>query len=177
MDSINPETKNFEVQTHIFHKLDVTELRANLSSNGVKTCLLTGSEQWNYSAPSLPGSIVIPERAMVVRSRTNPRALCLLSASHERNTTLMKRLLAAFVLLLCMNATSQSSISIGVPLITPSECDANAIEGKVTICHRTTSEKNPYVAMSVSTSACSEAHAGHAEDFIAIDGSCGSVAP
>lgn len=62
-------------------------------------------------------------------------------------------------------------------LITPAQCQAGAVENRVMICHRTRSDVNPYVLVEVSVSACLKGHAGHAEDFIAVNGSCGDVEP
>ena len=46
-------------------------------------------------------------------------------------------------------------------------------EGKITICHKTGSTKNPYVEITVSDDATADGHASHAGDIIpAPEGGC-----
>jgi len=50
--------------------------------------------------------------------------------------------------------------------LSEAQCDFFESGGKVLICHRTRSEKNPYVLISVSSEACLDGHAGHGGDFV-----------
>lgn len=49
------------------------------------------------------------------------------------------------------------------------QCEHFQVGGKVTICHRTSSAKNPYVIIKVNTQGCVNGHAAHAGDYVAID--------
>lgn len=57
------------------------------------------------------------------------------------------------------------------------ECQARAVNGKVGICHATSSKKNPYNHLSVSVSVCTNGHAGHVDDFLSDDETCTSCVP
>ncbi len=57
------------------------------------------------------------------------------------------------------------------------ECQARAVNGKVGICHATSSKKNPYNHISVSVSVCTNGHADHVDDFLSDDETCISCVP
>lgn len=61
--------------------------------------------------------------------------------------------------------------------LTAEQCSYFEQSGSTTICHATTSAKNPYVLIKVSESACVNAHASHPHDFIDVDaGDCRGAA-
>jgi hypothetical protein len=49
------------------------------------------------------------------------------------------------------------------------QCSFFDTNGKVLICHATSSKKNPYVAIRVSEEGCINGHAGHDGDYVALD--------
>lgn len=49
------------------------------------------------------------------------------------------------------------------------QCSFFDANGKVLICHATSSAKNPYVAIRVSEQGCINGHAGHEGDYVALD--------
>ena len=49
------------------------------------------------------------------------------------------------------------------------QCSFFDTNGKVLICHATSSRKNPYVAIRVSEAGCINGHAGHEGDYVALD--------
>jgi hypothetical protein len=51
--------------------------------------------------------------------------------------------------------------------LTAAECTAASSEGKVVVCHATSSKKNPYVAVDVNVQGCINGHAKHEGDFVA----------
>ena len=51
--------------------------------------------------------------------------------------------------------------------LTQAQCTYFAVGNKVTICHRTSSARNPYVIIRVNTAGCAAGHVGHAGDYIA----------
>lgn len=53
--------------------------------------------------------------------------------------------------------------------LTAEQCDFFQEDGKVQICHKTSSAKNPYVIMRVATQACVESHSDHAGDYVAVN--------
>jgi hypothetical protein len=53
--------------------------------------------------------------------------------------------------------------------LTAAQCDKFEVGGKVQICHATGSKKNPYTVLKVSEQACINAHAGHANDYVAVN--------
>jgi len=53
--------------------------------------------------------------------------------------------------------------------LTAAQCNYFAVNGKVQICHRTGSTKNPFTILKVSEQACVNAHAGHAGDYVAVN--------
>lgn len=85
------------------------------------------------------------------------------------------RLSAAAVALAAAACTDEAppSISTASAELTAEQCMYFQDGGRTTICHATGSAQNPIVQIKVATSACVNAHAGHAGDFIAVDGSCG----
>lgn len=57
--------------------------------------------------------------------------------------------------------------------LSAAQCDYFAVGGRVTICHATGSRTNPFTLIRVAESACVNAHAGHAGDYVSTDGTCG----
>jgi len=81
----------------------------------------------------------------------------------------MKGLRSLF--LLAMVITVSASLAVPgvvsvVHAVTPEQCQFFAENGKVFVCHQTTSPKNPYVSVLVDIQACVEGHAQHAGDFV-----------
>jgi hypothetical protein len=61
--------------------------------------------------------------------------------------------------------------------LSTAQCEYFETNGKTTICHATSSTKNPYVLIKVSESACVNAHASHPRDFIDVSGgNCNNAA-
>lgn len=56
--------------------------------------------------------------------------------------------------------------------LTAEQCDYFDVNGKVTICHATSSQTNPYVIIRTSVQGCINGHEDHANDFVAFDGVC-----
>jgi cysteine-rich repeat protein len=50
--------------------------------------------------------------------------------------------------------------------ITPEQCNYFDVNGKVQICHHTSSATKPYTIIRVSEQACIDAHSAHAEDYV-----------
>lgn len=65
------------------------------------------------------------------------------------------------------------SVSSSDEALTAAQCMFFQDGGRTTICHATGSARNPIVQITVATAACVNAHADHAGDFVAVDGSCG----
>ncbi len=60
--------------------------------------------------------------------------------------------------------------------LSAAQCDSFAVNGTTRICHATGSARNPYVVLNVAESACVHAHAGHSQDYIAVnDPTCGGL--
>ena len=53
--------------------------------------------------------------------------------------------------------------------LTPEQCNYFAVDGKVQICHRTASTTKPFTILKISESACINAHALHAGDYVAVN--------
>ena len=53
--------------------------------------------------------------------------------------------------------------------LTAEQCDFFAVDGAVRICHRTSSNKNPYVIIRVDHAGCVQGHEDHDGDFVAYD--------
>lgn len=53
--------------------------------------------------------------------------------------------------------------------LSTAQCDYFAVDGRIQICHATASGTNPYTILKVSEQACANAHAAHADDYVAID--------
>jgi hypothetical protein len=53
--------------------------------------------------------------------------------------------------------------------LTAAQCQYFAVDGKVTICHRTGSATHPYTAIDISEQGCIRGHAAHAGDYVAVD--------
>jgi hypothetical protein len=66
-----------------------------------------------------------------------------------------------------------ASTSSTTSALTADQCAYFDEGGHTTICHATGSATSPLVLLRVSTKACVNAHADHAGDSIALDGSCG----
>ena len=81
----------------------------------------------------------------------------------------MKRLalVTLFIVLCGIAGTSARHDEAGTSALTADQCMLNASDGKVAVCHATHSEKNPWVLLRVSESACINSHAGHPDDVIA----------
>ncbi len=71
----------------------------------------------------------------------------------------------------CTEAAPSTSSSSSE--LTAEQCMYFQDGGRTTVCHATGSARNPIVQITVATAACRNAHAGHAGDFVAVDGSCG----
>ena len=57
--------------------------------------------------------------------------------------------------------------------LSPEQCSYFEEGGKTAICHATQSARQPFVLLHVSPQACAASHAGHPNDFLAInDPSC-----
>jgi hypothetical protein len=78
----------------------------------------------------------------------------------------MKRLarpgIAALFLFLCTDAGALS----------PEQCQYFETNGRIAICHATSSARNPYVLLHISEASCVASHAGHPLDFVVPQGSC-----
>lgn len=53
--------------------------------------------------------------------------------------------------------------------LTAAQCEFFQEGGRVQICHKTSSAKNPYVILRVATEACIQGHAAHEGDYIAVN--------
>lgn len=53
--------------------------------------------------------------------------------------------------------------------LSAAQCSYYAVDGKVQICHRTGSATHPYSILKISQSACTNAHALHAGDYVAVN--------
>lgn len=91
----------------------------------------------------------------------------------------MKRsLLAVLPLMLlstsCVEAPPEDErAGAAASALSAAQCEYFEQGGKVTICHATGGPGSPVKRIQVASSACENAHAAHAGDFIAVDGSCG----
>ena len=57
--------------------------------------------------------------------------------------------------------------------LTGDQCNYFDANGTVRICHKTSSTAHPYTVLNISDNACINAHAGHADDYVAVnDPSC-----
>jgi cysteine-rich repeat protein len=52
--------------------------------------------------------------------------------------------------------------------LTAAQCDYFKVNGKVRICHATTSSTHPFTVINISTSECIHTHALHARDYVAV---------
>jgi len=88
---------------------------------------------------------------------------------------LVVRLAAAAVTLAAAACAEDAppSTSTSAAELTADQCMYFQDGGRTTICHATGSARNPIVQIKVATSACVNAHADHAGDFIAVNGNCG----
>jgi len=60
--------------------------------------------------------------------------------------------------------------------VTAAQCSFFEADGKVPLCHHTSSAKHPYVFLDVSMDACLEGHSGHDLDYISSnDPSCAGL--
>jgi hypothetical protein len=59
----------------------------------------------------------------------------------------------------------------------PEQCQFFQIGGETAICHASQSGRQPFVLIHVSEEACIAGHAGHPDDFVAVDESCGEPTP
>jgi hypothetical protein len=66
-------------------------------------------------------------------------------------------------------ATEDEHVSTADQALTAAQCDYFDVNGKVTICHKTASVKNPYTVLKISEQACISAHASHAGDYVAVN--------
>jgi len=76
---------------------------------------------------------------------------------------------ASVAFLVSCSGSDLGALDAGSAPLTADQCASFATHGKVTICHATHSAKNPFVVIRVSERACTEGHAGHPDDFVAVD--------
>ncbi len=86
----------------------------------------------------------------------------------------MKRALivcGALGLLCSCSPASEGTLSLDTrsAALSAEQCSFFGTDGKVLICHATSSRKNPYVAIRVSEDGCINGHAGHEGDYVALD--------
>lgn len=60
------------------------------------------------------------------------------------------------------------SLGSGEAALTDEQCGFFAENGRVQICHRTSSARNPYVIIRTSEAGCVNGHADHAGDYVAV---------
>ena len=53
--------------------------------------------------------------------------------------------------------------------LTAEQCAYFDVNGKTQVCHATSSAHHPYTILKVSEAACVDAHANHADDYVAVD--------
>ncbi|MDB4931170.1 MAG: Thiamin-phosphate pyrophosphorylase [Myxococcaceae bacterium] len=96
----------------------------------------------------------------------------------SRSTPTLFRYALAVVPWALLNAGCSGADAPGTAVsnLTADQCNFFDENGKVTVCHATGSARNPITVIRVSTSACVNAHSGHAGDRIAPDGDCGPTA-
>lgn len=74
--------------------------------------------------------------------------------------------------LACADEPREVPLASSTSALTEAECMSSALDGKVEICHKTSSTSNEYTLIKVSTQACVRAHEGHSGDKLAVNGSC-----
>ena len=98
----------------------------------------------------------------------------------EKDTFVMKKLLAltarivgtsAFALLAgCAEAPAEhEKLGEHQGALTAEQCEYFDVNGKVQICHKTSSTTKPYTILKISEQACINAHTQHPDDYIAIN--------
>jgi hypothetical protein len=72
--------------------------------------------------------------------------------------------------LLCSCSAADAGLSLDSrsAALSAEQCSFFDTNGKVLICHATSSKKNPYVAIRVSEQGCINGHAGHEGDYVAL---------
>ena len=63
-------------------------------------------------------------------------------------------------------SADRSAIGQAEEELSAAQCDYFAVDGKVTVCHRTGSAKKPYTIIRVNSAGCAAGHAGHAGDYV-----------
>lgn len=61
--------------------------------------------------------------------------------------------------------------------LTPDQCAFFEVGGRTAICHATGSPNRPFILINAGPNACAIAHARHADDFVAVNGSCDAPDP
>ncbi|HTN84185.1 MAG TPA: hypothetical protein VL242_10880 [Sorangium sp.] len=79
----------------------------------------------------------------------------------------------AFVLVGCSSGDGTPTdpgehVGAAESALTPEQCEYFDVNGKVRICHKTNSVNHPYTVLKVSEQACINAHAQHADDYVAV---------
>lgn len=64
------------------------------------------------------------------------------------------------------DAAPPEGLAVSVQALTAEQCDFFAVDGRVQICHRTGSTKNPFTILRINHAACLEGHVGHDGDFV-----------
>lgn len=89
----------------------------------------------------------------------------------------MKQLIAISMFAFLGCADAQSPIGVTEGALTAEQCDYFEVDGRVTICHATSSTNNPYVILKTDEAGCINGHEDHEGDSISPDGkTCGDKA-
>ena len=89
---------------------------------------------------------------------------------------LLSMVFAALVVPGCTEDTDSEELGHGHDALTAEQCEYFAVNDKVTLCHATSSQKKPYVIITVNVAGCISGHDHHAGDFISLDGTCNNDA-
>lgn len=102
-----------------------------------------------------------------------------MAPSVESTTRLLERrcrraLAVAVALLAACTPTEQAADDVGTleSGLSAAQCTQFAVGGKVKVCHATGSAKNPFVLVNVAVAGCTSGHAGHANDYVSVNGEC-----
>lgn len=81
------------------------------------------------------------------------------------------RLVTLALTVLCGSCLSDRAPSTGTAAqgLTAEQCNYFAANGRVRICHRTNSVRNPYTVLNIAEAACVNAHSGHGGDYVAVN--------
>lgn len=77
--------------------------------------------------------------------------------------------IAALPLMAGCTGSQPGPVGTSAAALTADQCNYFEVDGKVRICHKTSSTKNPYTVLNISDNACINAHAGHAGDYVAAN--------